>query len=188
MIEKLRGIRIKGRCFSAKTSLMFFNKEKFRISIIYGKNGSGKSTLSKAIQNSESDLSTETISRDNTTLLIPESNIAVFNEDFIKRKVDVKGEGLDAVILFGEQNELNSKIQKHKDQINDIMALRDAEEQKTNSFEDSKNISSPNHKISKIKERLRSKDGWITREQKLRGKNTNLTAIALWCQTYWFNI
>lgn len=49
MIEKIKGITIKGRCFKSNTDYLFFPNPNDRISIVYGKNGSGKSTIAEGI-------------------------------------------------------------------------------------------------------------------------------------------
>ena len=49
MIERIKGIRIKGRCFTTDTNLLFYQNPNDRISVVYGKNGSGKSTISEGI-------------------------------------------------------------------------------------------------------------------------------------------
>lgn len=98
MIEDFNGIKIKGRCFSKKTSLIFFKKDKSRLCIVYGKNGSGKSTISKSLQGIASDISLELISKDDV-LSIENTEIHVFNEEFIRENIDVKYDSLDPVIL-----------------------------------------------------------------------------------------
>lgn len=39
MIEKLKGIRIKGRCFKNDTDLLFYKNPNDRISVVFGKTG-----------------------------------------------------------------------------------------------------------------------------------------------------
>lgn len=49
MISNLKGIKIQGRKFSVKPiDFCFWNTDKIRLSLMYGKNGSGKSTISDA--------------------------------------------------------------------------------------------------------------------------------------------
>ncbi len=47
MIEDIKGLSVKGRCFSSPTIINFFEKNKQRIALVYGKNGSGKTTISE---------------------------------------------------------------------------------------------------------------------------------------------
>lgn len=47
MLENIKGVKIKGRCFKNEKDFVLFQNPNDRISIIYGKNGSGKSTISE---------------------------------------------------------------------------------------------------------------------------------------------
>lgn len=49
MLENLKGIKLQGRKFSSSpVEFCFWNTDKIRLSLVYGKNGSGKSTISDA--------------------------------------------------------------------------------------------------------------------------------------------
>ena len=48
MIERIRGIKVQGRCFPSAESFVLYPKPSDRIALVYGKNGSGKSTISEA--------------------------------------------------------------------------------------------------------------------------------------------
>ena len=49
MLNNLKGIKIQGRKFTTNpVDFCFWNTDKIRLSLVYGKNGSGKSTISDA--------------------------------------------------------------------------------------------------------------------------------------------
>lgn len=112
MVESIMSLKISGRCFPSSTKLKCFTKNESRISIIYGKNGSGKSTISKSLCNVESDLSCSLLDQNDKPLSIPQNHIFVFNEDYINDKIAVQNDGLSAVILFGEQVEIDKQIEE----------------------------------------------------------------------------
>ena len=96
MLEKIKGIKIKGANFVNQTELNLFNKSNDKIAkaaLIYGRNGSGKSTISNAFKKvkGEDILNIETASlydNDSHEILMGESEykmIFVFNEDFVKQ-------------------------------------------------------------------------------------------------------
>jgi wobble nucleotide-excising tRNase len=132
MIEKINGIKIKGKCFLQDTSLEFFKREgkQTRLALVYGRNGSGKSAIASGFRTLSSGLSTEnsqasSTSQDHSTIvasLLQESegsaiatpipNIHVFDEKYVDKNVKVQTNGLGTIVLIGTQVELQDKIQK----------------------------------------------------------------------------
>lgn len=178
MIEYFKGIRIKGRCFSKKAPLEFFKQEKSRLCIVYGKNGSGKSTISKSLQGTATDLSLELMSKDNC-LSIDNTKIYVFNEEFIRENIDVKYESLDPVILFGEQVAIDKKIEEKQGNLEKAQKEKESIDKIIVSLSDPKNSVSYKYKNEKLKDHLRSDGNWLSREIKIKGKNTNITESIL---------
>ena len=92
MIEAIRKLSIKGKCFLESTIFPLYSKNEERIALIYGKNGSGKSTLSKGIyiashKTEESDLVALLIDKDDKSIDFSNSNnVFVFNEDYIENR------------------------------------------------------------------------------------------------------
>lgn len=106
MLEKVKGISIKGRCFTSETQFSFYPESNDRIAIIYGKNGSGKSTLSEGFSfissgNSSTDISATLLDRSDAPVsLAEESKIFVFNEKYIDENVKINDDGLGTIILL----------------------------------------------------------------------------------------
>ena len=124
MIEDIYKIQFKGAAFTQETILPFFDKESERISIIYGRNGSGKSTVSKAIMKAAGEdidgIETAVfLSSDNSLVNLANTNeksVYVFNEQYIVDNVRIKEAGLDTIVMFGEQINLDEQILKAEDE------------------------------------------------------------------------
>lgn len=144
------GIRIKGKCFSEPTDLIFFHEQTHRVAIVYGRNGSGKSTISRAFEAANGSRTGPGVAAEDLTVtqgapectkssraqsaisgvLLPEANAGsgaagvrgrsvVFNEDFIDSQVRIEGDGIDSVVLLGEQVELQQQISQARKVVRD---------------------------------------------------------------------
>lgn len=179
MTESIMSLKISGRCFPSSTKLKCFTKNESRISIIYGKNGSGKSTISKSLCNVESDLSCSLLDQNDKPLLIPQNHIFVFNEDYINNKVAVQNDGLSAVILFGEQVEIDKQIEEANEKLEDYQRFIDDQESIKNGLENDKNSNSYKYKINNLKDKLKSSDNWVEREFSISGRRHNISTNIL---------
>lgn len=179
MTESIMSLKISGRCFPSSTKLKCFTKNESRISIIYGKNGSGKSTISKSLCNVESDLSCSLLDQNDKPLSIPQNHIFVFNEDYINDKIAVQNDGLSAVILFGEQVEIDKQIEEANEKLEDYQRFIDDQESIKNGLENDKNSNSYKYKINNLKDKLKSSDNWVEREFSISGMRHNISTNIL---------
>lgn len=179
MTESIMSLKISGRCFPSSTKLKCFTKNESRISIIYGKNGSGKSTISKSLCNVESDLSCSLLEQNDKPLSIPQNHIFVFNEDYINDKIAVQNDGLSAVILFGEQVEIDKQIEEANEKLEDYQRFIDDQESIKNGLENDKNSNSYKYKINNLKDKLKSSDNWVEREFSISGRRHNISTNIL---------
>lgn len=179
MTESIMSLKISGRCFPSSTKLKCFTKNESRISIIYGKNGSGKSTISKSLCNVESDLSCSLLDQNDKPLSIPQNHIFVFNEDYINDKIAVQNDGLSAVILFGEQVEIDKQIEEANEKLEDYQRFIDDQESIKNGLENDKNSNSYKYKINNLKDKLKSSDNWDEREFSICGRRHNISTNIL---------
>lgn len=179
MTESIMSLKISGRCFPSSTKLKCFTKNESRISIIYGKNGSGKSTISKSLCNVESDLSCSLLDQNDKPLSIPQNHIFVFNEDYINDKIAVQNDGLSAVILFGEQVEIDKQIEEANEKLEDYQRFIDDQESIKNGLENDKNSNSYKYKINNLKDKLKSSDNWVEREFSIFGRRHNISTNIL---------
>ena len=175
MIESIMSLQISGRCFSSAAKLKCFTQDKSRISIIYGKNGSGKSTLAKALCNTEADLNYMLLDKDNNALVVPQEHIHVFNEDYIKNNVEVQDGGLAAVILFGDQVDIDKQITEARVQLEQIEETLEIEKLTKKEFENAKNSASYKYKLEKLKNKLKATNNWTGREYAISGKRQNIS-------------
>lgn len=149
----IRGISVKGKCFEQETKLLFFPEPHDRAAIVYGRNGAGKSTISRAFRSlgessgegaapvvaSDAAL-TGTYSYDAEPLEaqlvfeegqyglpeVPSTQIVqVFNETFVDERVKVRADGIDTVVLFGEQAELQEQIDDARREIASVQGALD---------------------------------------------------------------
>ena len=126
MIEKIKGIRITGRCFKSNTDYLFFPNPNDRISLIYGKNGSGKSTIAEGMASIAasgvfSDLSVSFIDENKQDVSIENgTNVFVFNEKYVDENVKIDDDGLGTIVLFGSQVGLQAKIDAQEAKVKSI--------------------------------------------------------------------
>ncbi|MFP8916880.1 AAA family ATPase [Enterococcus innesii] len=186
MYETLCGVRFKGEMFDDERDFSFFSNEgdnsyPTRVGIVYGKNGSGKSTITKAFQKC-SDASNTSISSallyDFEKKSIVETdavkqNIFVFNEDFIEKNVKIKEEGLDTIVMFGEQADIEETI-------DDLILERETkleeyklQEEKLKQFNDTKNLQCPEYHWNKLRSSLQGDDNWAGIDRQIKGQRGN---------------
>ena len=188
MLEKIKGIKLKGANFVNQTELNLFNSSKdkvVKVALVYGKNGSGKSTISNAFKKvkGEDVLNIETSSlydNDSDEISINEFEdkvIFVFNEDFVNDKVKIQEEGLDSIIMLGEKANLTVEIEQAKEQLSKEKDIQGEIKQKIVEYKDATNLKSPYYYIEKMCMTLKNDDGWAGRERKIKGlrRNSNVS-------------
>lgn len=169
-LENIVSINIKGGFFEPDETLNLFcnNGKNHRFCVMYGKNGSGKTTISRAFSKlTGSDENTiEEVSifdKDNNVIdinSISNVKIHVFNEDFIKRNIQIESDGLDSIVVMGEKKEIDDKIKELTKKLDIIKKKYDNQLNLCNKFNDEKDISSPKFYLNQIKNILRNKGGW----------------------------
>ena len=166
MIENVKGIKIKGRCFNAETNLVLFPNANDRISIIYGKNGSGKSTISEclsAIANNTfpTDLTASLLNAENRTITLSEdSKLFVFNEKYIDENVKIDDDGLGTIILLGGQVNVQDEIDKKLSEVATLETEREVLQIEYDKYLAHKNPLSPQYHWSRISTILKQSGGW----------------------------
>lgn len=112
MFENFKTIKIKGGCFDSETELELFKKD--ALSIIYGRNGSGKTTIAHCIEElvkPEEEKSIDLAVTSTTTITSDKKDsVFVFNEDFVREQVRVEKDGINTIVMLGEQIELDELI------------------------------------------------------------------------------
>lgn len=171
MFESFKKLSIKGGCFDSITELELFKKDP--VSIIYGRNGSGKTTIAHSIGEL-----TKPIAERNPDFIVSSDTpisgdkkdcVFIFNEDFVREQVRVEKDGINTIVMLGEQVELDEKITKLQD---DLLKLqneyRKLEEEK-DKYENASLSISPSYYFNQIRDGLRSDGGWADIDRDLKG-------------------
>lgn len=171
MFENFKKIKITGGCFENETELELFKKD--TVSVVYGRNGSGKTTIAHCVGElvkPDEDKSAEYIVI--SDVAIPDDKkqaVFIFDEDFVSKQVKVSREGINTIVMLGEQVELDAQIAKEKENFaktdkewNDLKALQGQYEDASVSF-------SPLYYFNKIRDGLREDGGWADIDRDLKG-------------------
>ena len=156
MIKDVKKFEIQGGFFSELVIFELFKNEKDRISIIYGKNGSGKSSIAKAISDyKNNDFSTFdhikfTDDQDNETIISDKQNIFVFNEEFIEKNIKFASEGLNTIVMFGEQRNLDEQLRIVQKTKNEIEYKLETEQSNLLKYNDNSDVLSPSYYYNQI--------------------------------------
>lgn len=187
-IDNMTGISM--RCdwlFNSAKVLEFFPihgkpAKKNRVALVYGKNGSGKSTVAQGFR----EYIASTIPR--TVELSPlatgkhihvspsgrPEKFFVFDERYVEQQVKVKEQGLDAIVLFGEQVTLEQQIEQVTGAINALKIQKRQQETECAEFTEPSAAIAPQYWSAQITQFLRASGGWAeTRGIKINGNRTS---------------
>ncbi len=177
MFEKFKKITIEGGYFEQPTEFDLFKQDQ-TLSIIYGRNGSGKTSIAKAIrqlvgkdskQPEEDGILPFSITSD---AVIPDDkkpSVFIFDEDFVQDNVRTKGNGLETIVMMGEQVDLDTQITNKKAEISAIDNKIADQNVLKEKYEKASDISSPLYFYNKIKEELREDNGWADVDRDVKG-------------------
>lgn len=179
MFEKLKTITIEGGYFEQPATFTLF-KEKQPLNIIYGRNGSGKTTIAKAIrqlvgkdieQPIDEGYVCYSVSTDAAILDDKRGFVFIFDEEFVRENVRTKDNGLETIVMMGEQVELDSQITCKNEE--KIAVEKKIEEQTIlqANFENEKDNSSPKYFFAKIRDRLREEGCWADIDRDVKGNS-----------------
>ena len=183
MLSDITGIRLTGGNFTSPTDLPFFNTNQKQAIIIYGKNGAGKSTIAKAVKaiSTQSLPSTiqqaEFFNKNKKSINLSDEErerIYVFDEEFVDKNIKFCQQGLNTIVMIGQQINLEEKITA---KINELQKLKESlsEQQSTiDKYDDAANSKSPAYWQNQINEALRGTDNWAGRNKKIKlGEGSN---------------
>lgn len=183
MLSNITGIRLTGGNFTSPTDLSFFNTNQKQAIIIYGKNGAGKSTIAKAVKaiSTQSLPSTiqqaEFFDKNKKSINLSDEErerIYVFDEEFVDKNIKFHQQGLNTIVMIGQQINLEEKITA---KINELQKLKESlsEQQSTiDKYDDAANSKSPAYWQNQINEALRGTDNWAGRNKKIKlGEGSN---------------
>lgn len=177
MVEKVKGISIRGRCFTLETQFSFYPESTDRIAIVYGKNGSGKSTISEGFSlvssgSSSTDISATLLDRSDAPISLTEdSKIFVFSEKYIDKNVKIDDDGLGTIILLGGQVDLQSDIDRYVKLEQSAKSDVDKAENDLDQFDQVSIPISPDYHLARIRNILKS--SWASADAAIKGNKTN---------------
>ncbi len=185
MYENIVGLSIKGQFFNEEKNMIFFPEKTDRISIVYGKNGSGKSTLTaghrEVIEESmHHELAVSLINRAGDIQSITEDmkqNIHVFDEAYVDKNIRIEGAGLNTIVLFGDQVDVEDEIRTLSTKITNVKSNVDSLIAERNKYDDINNILSPNYHMEKLKKVLKEVGGWAERDARIKGNKNNSSVL-----------
>lgn len=171
MFENFKKLTIKGGCFENETELELFKKD--AVTVVYGRNGSGKTTIAKRISElvlPEEERSDEyEVSADITIGPDQQNKVFVFDEDFVTNQVKFRKNGINTIVMIGEQVKLDEKIEKKKGELEQLMKeYKDLSDMKLKYDDESEDIS-PKYFFNLLKEELREDGGWADIDRDLKG-------------------
>lgn len=175
MFERLYGIEVEGACFTSPTKIDLFDKEKHRLSVIFGRNGVGKSTLARAVagvspESLTSQLRASFYDKDGVVLANSSAKkVFVFNEDFVDDNVKVAQGGITAVLLLGEQKGLGDEVESCEKDILKLNESLSKSNEELKKIDEGKVEGTPKFCFEEIKRTL-NVSGWVARERKIRGE------------------
>lgn len=180
MISNLKGIQLQGRKFSSyPVDFCFWTTENIRLSLVYGKNGSGKSTISEAFsclkKNDNEDFSClNEITFDSCPLLEDDKqSIHVFNEKFIDSNIKIKEDGIDSIVMFGKQIDIDNQINETEKRLNTKKAEIESQNRIIINFLDATNSNSPAYYLNQCISELKRDNGWAGKERVLKSARVN---------------
>lgn len=176
MFNNLKSINIKGGFFDEEKQINLFESEKDRISFIYGRNGSGKTSISNAFINIRNDANTNydviklnDFNENEITLTNEEKRkLYIFNESFIDNKIKFCEDGMNTIVMFGQQIELEDKLKEYNDELLILREDYKKEKDLQTKYENEKNTISPKYHINVINDFLKGDTSWAAREQKIK--------------------
>ena len=177
MFENLKKIQIEGGYFEPSSGLDLFDSNQC-LSIIYGRNGSGKTAIAKAIRQlvgkdskpQEGEVAVPYIVTSDA--VIPEEkkpSVFIFDEEFVQENVRTKGNGLETIVMMGEQVDLDTQITAKKAEgtvVDSKVVEQTALKEK---YENANDTSSPQYFFNKIKDELRKDGGWADTDRDIKG-------------------
>lgn len=179
MIHEIKGINITGGYFDDTVKFTLYENNKIRTALVYGKNGSGKSSISKGIQEYSSNIFSEYNSLsfyDNEDKIIDfdedyKKSIHVYNESYVNSNLKLEEDGLNTIVMFGEQIELDKVIKVQNQNLENLENSLNKKEEELKKFNDKKNKSSPIYYENRVISELKKDNGWAKRDADIKGNS-----------------
>ena len=156
---------------------LIFPKDSSRIALIYGRNGSGKSTIAHEFSKINNVGEQTNIScLDSSGQLLDDQEslvgaVSVFDENYINTRVKLIDEGLDTIVLIGNQVNVDKGIKKIEQELEIASDAKKRQEAINQQLDDEKDLKShyfyKNKCINELKKR------WAPSDSKIKGIGRN---------------
>ena len=184
-IPSIRGVHVESGPFTQGRNFQLFGDDSngvpCRASIVFGRNGSGKTTLSREIAGIASGTSAGGYLYGTDGKAVPLSEgerarIRVFNEDYVREKVLVEADGVESIVMLGEQADAKKKINEIDEELVEL-GKQFAEQRGVRNRLESGRESIAN--LEKTAKTAAKDGGWADRRAAIDGVRPSLT-IARW--------
>lgn len=178
----ISSINVEGGIFERETKLgLFDDTEKVRFSLVYGKNGSGKSTIARAFNSLVNDdeiriKKVEILDKSGNCISLNEDekkSIFVFNEEFIEQNIKIDTDGLNAIVVMGEEKSIDDKIKELMPKYEKIKLEYEQQSNKCEEYLDSGNNCSPLFYEKEMVKKLQGDKNWAGRDARIRSNKRN---------------
>ena len=178
MFEAFKKIKIKGGCFENETELELFKK--YAVSVVYGRNGSGKTTIAHSIgeltKPDEEKNADFTVTSEATIVDDKKESVFIFDEDFVREQVRVEKDGINTIVMLGEQVELDEQIAQKKEELVKKEGEYGKLEEERKKYDDAGENISPHYYFNQIRDVLRADKGWADIDRDAKG-NTQKSRV-----------
>lgn len=178
IIDSMTGVSIQCNwLYTSAQRLEFFPThskptKKNRIAIVYGKNGSGKSTVTQGFREYTDPTLPHTVEisplvNGTPIHMVPGGSpekFIVFDEKYVEQRVRVKGQGLEAIVLFGEQVSLEQQIEQITASIEGFKTQKQQQEMECAKYTDISSVTAPRYWSAKIIRNLQADEGWAEKK------------------------
>lgn len=181
VIASMTGVRIKSDFFTAAPTFELFPLNQ-RAALLYGRNGCGKSTVAQGFREYIEPVEPRRVELSPMASSIKidapsghKGKFFVFDEDYVAKRIRVKADGLDAIVLFGEQIELDEQIAKTEAEITVKRDELDRQEKECAKFNATTNVIAPDYWQNQIRTELKNDTGWANNGARIKGQKQNLS-------------
>lgn len=150
-----------------------------RFNILYGRNGSGKTSISQAIARyrDASESNESQIEFDEPLAEEDKKHIFVYDEKYIEKNIKVEQDGLNQIVMLGEQVELDQQIKNCKERIERILSEKTALEENLDRTNPTSVAGKFNAVSKKLNAELTAAGNWAERDGKIKGNKINSKVV-----------